>query len=829
MASPPQKPSESFVMPAHLTLPSRPVAHAGNIVSGDRWRITVLDAGLLRLQWSPSGRFEDRASQAVLNRDFEPVDFVVRENERVLEVITDRLHLSYDRGPFSTHGLSAQARGGVSSYHSNWRFGSQGEANLGGTARTLDHVDGRVQLEDGILAQHGVACYDDSHTVLLEENGWFAEREPGSLDLYLFVYGRDYRQALATFYRLTGDQPLLPRWALGNWWSRYHPYSGQEYLALMDRFEAERLPFSVAVIDMEWHLVEIPTEYGSGWTGYTWNRSLFPDPAATLADLHRRGMKVTLNVHPADGVRAHEDAYPGVAEAMGLDPAQRLPVAFDPTDPRFLRAYLELVHHPLEADGVDFWWLDWQQGRHSRVAGLDPLWLLNHLHFLDSGRPGGPLGARPLTFSRYAGVGSHRYPVGFSGDTVVSWASLAFQPEFTARASNVGYGWWSHDVGGHMFGTKDDELATRWLQLGVFSPLLRLHSTRDIFNSKEPWRFDERSRTVMGRFLRLRHQLLPYLATMAHRAHFGRQPLVQPMYYDHPWDDDAYRVDNQFMFGSTLLVAPIVRPADHSTGLARVDVWLPPAGTARTRPDEDPPGKDAGQVTGEWVDLFTGTVYTGNRWVPMFRPLEQLPVLARTGSLLPLVPEDDVSSATGVPSRLELWVVAGADGSFDLIEDADDDAWARTPLSYRHGPRHATLRLGAVEGERTTVGEHRHWSLVLVGPSAPGDVDEVRLGEGSLPVTAGPVPGSLRVDLGRLASDTEHTVHLSGRLEPGGADPLTAIFDLLDRARIAFADKAAIWRTVNENSPAVAALSLSALGLDEPVRLAVSELLLARA
>ena len=148
------------------------------------------------------------------------------------------------------------------------------------------------------------------------------------------------------------------------------------------------------------------------------------------------------------------------------------------------------------------------------MAGIDPLWMLNHFHFLDSARDG----KRPLTFSRYAGPGSHRYPVGFSGDTLITWASLDFQPYFTATASNIGYGWWSHDIGGHMFGGKDDELATRWVQLGVFSPILRLHSSLSPFNTKEPWRFGPEARAVMTEFLRLRHRLVPYLHTMNHRA-----------------------------------------------------------------------------------------------------------------------------------------------------------------------------------------------------------------------------------------------------------------------------------------------------------------------
>mgnify|MGYP002230016051 FL=1 len=152
----------------------------------------------------------------------------------------------------------------------------------------------------------------------------------------------------------------------GNWWSRYHKYTEQEYKELMERFEREQIPFSVAVIDMDWHLVDIDPKYGSGWTGYTWNREFFPDPKEFMDWLHKRNMKITLNVHPADGVRAYEQAYERVAKRMGIDPDSQEPVQFDVTDRHFLEVYFEELHHPLEEKGVDFWWLDWQQGRSQR-------------------------------------------------------------------------------------------------------------------------------------------------------------------------------------------------------------------------------------------------------------------------------------------------------------------------------------------------------------------------------------------------------------------------------------------------------------------------------
>jgi alpha-glucosidase (family GH31 glycosyl hydrolase) len=217
----------------------------------------------------------------------------------------------------------------------------------------------------------------------------------------------------------------------------------------MDDFRP-RHALSVCIVDMDWHVTDTGNQ-SSGWTGYTWNRALFPDPPAFIAELHRRGLKTALNLHPAEGIHPHEAQYAALARALGLDPEAQEPIPFNIVDPDFTRHYFELLHHPQEADGVDFWWMDWQQGELTGLPGLDPLWWLNHLHFYDLGRDDRK---RPFVFSRWGGLGNHRYPIGFSGDTVVSWDSLAFQPRFTATAANVNYGWWSHDIGGHMGGLR---------------------------------------------------------------------------------------------------------------------------------------------------------------------------------------------------------------------------------------------------------------------------------------------------------------------------------------------------------------------------------------
>jgi alpha-glucosidase (family GH31 glycosyl hydrolase) len=786
----------------HLRLRTSPLAHPEAVVRGDRWRITVLTAGLVRLEWAEDGVFEDRASTFALHRDLPVPDFKVVDGEIVLEIVTDRLRLTYDRGPFTPAGLSVQVRGNVSNYRSVWRYGEP-VRNLGGTARTLDDVDGRAPLEPGVLSRVGIASLDDSRSFLFEEDGWVSPRDGKDVDLYVFAYGHDYAAALQAFHAVSGRPPVLPRWALGNWWSRYHRYSADDYLALMDRFEAEGVPFSVAVLDMDWHRVDsVPEEHGSGWTGYSWEPALFPDPEGFLAELHRRGLRVTLNVHPADGVRAFEDAYPAMAEALGREPDGE-PIAFDITDPAFLDAYLRVVHHPLEEQGVDFWWLDWQQGQYSRIEGIDPLWMLNHFHFLDSGRDH----RRPLTFSRYAGPGSHRYPVGFSGDTHITWASLDFQPEFTATASNIGYGWWSHDIGGHIFGVRDDELATRWVQLGAFSPILRLHSSSNPFLVKEPWMYPAEAREAMTSALRFRHRLVPYLHTMNHRAAVEGVPLVRPMYHLAPEDARAYRVPNQFAFGSELIVAPITTPRDRVTLRGAVRAWLPP---------------------GAWIDLFTSTAYDGDRDVELHRDGRSIPALLRAGGVLPLAAEDDLD-ATRNPDRLEVLVAPGADGEFTLIEDdgtgttAEDIPTARTTITWRQET--GELTIGAADDPRGVLPRARTWTVTFMGVD-PGTPIRV---EGAAADGAGG-DGRARVTIRDAPTDQPVSVTASAVDGPRTPERSAALFEVLNAAQFDHEAKAAAWRTLTSPlSPQAMLAELHAQGLPRELIGALSELLTARA
>lgn len=619
------------------------------IIQGMTYRFTVITDHLLRIEEDKTGKFEDRPTQTVLNRDFgsPEVEVIHDSNGHELEIITKGFHLYYDGGEFSSESLYIDINRAYATYQNRWYFGADNDdhnRNLKGTIRTLDKIDGETELPKGLMSTDGYSYLDDSNSfIYLESTDTFVARETPVVDGYLFCYGRDYQTTLSDFYKLSGPTPMLPRYALGNWWSRFYPYTQTSYVALMQRFDYNKIPINVSVIDMDWHQFNIPKKYGSGWTGYSWNKELFPNHQKMLTWLHKDAKKVTLNVHPAAGIRAFEDNYPDAAKTMGIDPKSEEPLSFDLENKKFRQAYFSDIHHRLEAEGIDFWWIDWQQGLARSQKRMDPLWLLNYYHYQDNNQRTNGDG---LILSRYAGPGSHRYPLGFSGDTVISWASLNFQPYFTITAANIGYTWWSHDIGGHMHGNFDGELATRWLQFGVFSPINRLHSSNNIFAGKEPWNYRVDFEQSQIQFLQLRDKLLPYLDTANYQTHEYGIPVVKPLYYDYPNEDNAYQVKNEYIFGSQMIVSPITRPHDDQTQMAFSTTWLP---------------------EGDWVDYQTYLPYKGNCLLQTYRDIDQMPIFVRQGSLIVTNP-DFMEDINQLPTQLEVEVFPGADGQFELVE-----------------------------------------------------------------------------------------------------------------------------------------------------------------
>jgi alpha-glucosidase (family GH31 glycosyl hydrolase) len=792
-----------------------PVADPKAVVTLGHARFTVLTPQMIRMEWSADDKFEDHASFVFLNRHLPVPKFVKSEvwdgQMPTLTIATDVLKLTYTPsadGRFTPDDLSISFA--IDDRPVVWHPGLEDSENLLGTTRTLDGARGsqtKEPIEPGLISRSGWALVDDSTRPLFDSSDfrflegekspwpWVMERpadeQPGQyVDWYFFGYGRDYRKALGDYVRVAGRIPLPPRFAFGAWWSRYWAYSDQELDELVRAFRENDTPLDVLVIDMDWHINEKQLKAmgetdqsgeGLGWTGYTWNKLLFPDPEPFLKNLHEEGLKVTLNMHPASGVQPWEQAYPAMARAMGIDPATKKYVPFDITDKKYATNYMNLLHHPLEKQGIDFWWLDWQQEQHTKMPGVMPTWWLNYVHFTDQQREG----KRPLLFHRWGGLGNHRYQIGFSGDTISVWDSLAFQPWFTATAANVGYAYWSHDIGGHMPGAVDPELYTRWVEFGAFSPILRTHTTKNPDSERRIWAYPEPYSSILRSTFQLRYALQPYIYTEARRTYDTGVAFFRPLYYDWPNSTPAYDAKNEYLFGDEMLAAPVVAPADKVTRLASEKIWLP---------------------AGEWIEWSTGKRLDGPAQVDRSFSIDQIPVYLKTGAIVPMQPPTLSTGEKPVdPLIVNVWPLApGESSSYSVYEDSgvsveyQRGVFARTPIKAEQTGDALRVEIGPVEGSYPGMLKTRAYELRLPADWPPAAVtvngkpvkQAAPDGKGGwsfvgntlttvIPVPSGSVSEKVQVEVKRAAGLTAKRGELDGFA--GSMTRLRAAYDALQQ------------------------------------------------
>jgi Glycosyl hydrolases family 31/Domain of unknown function (DUF5110) len=715
------------VPPAHTGDVTDPVADPKAVVVLGKVRFTVLTPQLIRMEWAADGKFEDHASFVFINRCLPVPKYEknMTDGGHRLTIKTSDLMLSYSTsadGRFTPDNLSIELT--VEGKPVVWHPDLDDPENLEGTTRTLDGALGdktHESINQGLISRSGWALVDDSTRPLFDSADfrflqgekspwpWVIERPAGERqDWYFFGYGHDYSKALGDYVRVAGRIPLPPRFAFGVWWSRFWAYSDQDILQIIRGFRENDTPLDVFVIDMDWHISadQLKAEgLSGGWTGYSWNKMLFPDPPQFLDKLHADGLKTSLNLHPAAGIQPWETGYPEMARAMGIDPATKKYVPFEPTNKLWATNYFNLILHPLEKQGVDFWWLDWQQESTTNMPGVNPTWWLNYLHFTDQQREG----KRPLLFHRWGGLGNHRYEIGFSGDTISVWPSLAFQPWFTATAANVGYAYWSHDIGGHLPGDVDPELFTRWVQFGTFSPILRTHTTKNPGSERRPWAYPEPYSSVLQSAYQLRSALQPYLYTEARRTYDTGVAFFRPLYYDWPEDDAAYTSKDEYLFGGQMLVAPVVAQADKVSGLTTESVWLP---------------------EGEWIEWPTGRRFSGPIAVQRNFSIDQIPVYVKAGAIVPMQPPMLYTGQKPVdPLIVNVWPLKPkTSSSYSVYEDSgvsveyQRGVFTRLPIRAVQTGDTLKVEAGPVQGSFPGMLRKRSYELRLPADWPPDSV-----------------------------------------------------------------------------------------------------------
>ncbi|NDV47400.1 DUF5110 domain-containing protein [Paludibacter sp. 221] len=636
-------------------------------------RFTFITPNLVRLEYVQNADFVNNPTLFAQERSsFDFIDIKTEETKKNHYTITTplmRLEYYDDGFPFGQMNLRIYFQ--HEGKEKMWYMASTQRRNLRGTIPTLDAVGAPVPLSEGLLSRDGwYAIHDTGKEILVD--GWVQPRAKEHLqDVYLFVYGNDYKSALKSLKKISGSVPMTRKYVHGSWYCRWWDYTADEYMQLIKEYKEHDFPIDILVFDMGWHTQkEATTGTGHagnrGWTGYSWNKKLIPNPQKLINDLKKDRIYVVLNEHPHDGIRAHEDSYSGFMNAMGTDTTGRKEILFDAGSRKYMDNFMEYAHKESDDMGVAFWWLDWQQDYiYPLVRGTNMQHLpwLNHIYYNYSAQ--GNL--RGAGFSRWGGWGDHRHPIQFSGDAVGNWDMLKFEIEMTSTSGNVGCFFWAHDIGG-FYGGNDSELYTRWTQFGLLNSSLRIHSVYDPKLDRRPWLWGEEAEKAMRDIYHLRSRIMPYIYSSVWQCHSEMLPLNRAMYIEYPDVEEAYQHPQQFLFGDLLIGAPITTAGEGEDKTASQQVWLP-----------------EGDI---WYNFFTGKAEEGGKVITETCDLNTFPLYIKGGYPFPMQPYTPRMASTPL-AELIVRCYPGKEGDSNVYTLYEDDGLTR---DYEKG-HNATTRM----------------------------------------------------------------------------------------------------------------------------------------
>lgn len=675
-------------------------------------RFTFITDGLVRMEYANHQKFLDDSTLFAVNRQLENVEVKIEKKAGKYIISTSKMSIQFedDGFPFGQNNLRVYFE--MDGKKKSWCLTNEQHGNLKGAITTLDAIGGPVPLQDGLLSRDGWYLINDSGKDVYK-NGWLSLRDRDHVqDLYLFVYGNDYKSALYSLKTISGAVPMTRKYVHGSWYCRWWQYTADDYRNLVKEYHEHDFPLDIMVFDMDWHRKDGKIGTGHaftrGWTGYSWNRELIPDPEALLREFRNQQIYVTVNEHPHDGIRPHEDVYPDFAQELGIDAAKDPVPIFDAGDPKYMNAFMKHAHRESDSIGVAFWWLDWQQDyAYPVVRGTTTKHVpwLNELYYNYS-KQGNLRGAG---FSRWGGWGDHRHPIQFSGDAMGNWDMLKFEVKLTTTSGNVGCFFWAHDIGGFYDGL-DSELYTRWTQFGLLNSSLRIHSVVGDKMDRRPWLWGQREEKAMQRIYHLRSRLMPYIYSSVRQCHTDMLPLNRGLYIEYPVDKESYQHEGEFLFGDLILAAPVVQAGKGEDKVVEQPVWFPK-------------GDD-------WYSLFTGNKYEGGKNAVVSCPLEESPVFVKGGWPLPMQPYTERMASTPL-TTLVVRCYPGKTGichTYSLYEDDGltmayaDGEYATTDLTYQKNDKRVLITVHPAKGTYKGQPQTRAYRIELPGVNAKSKV-----------------------------------------------------------------------------------------------------------
>lgn len=673
-----------------------------SVIKGEKYRITILTERLIRLEYNENGVFENRATEQIFNRNLSLPKYEVMEDARMITVVTDYFKLYYIKeAPFKgtrvnpASNLKVELLENLDPTKPNkyWYYGMHEIRNYGAPDFELIE-NNKVKLKKSLYSLDGFVTIDDSKSMVIEEDGTMLDRDNSSVDIYLFVYLKDFSKCLEDYYKITGFTPLIPRYALGNWWSRNYKYGDSKLEDLVARFKENQVPVSSILLNHDWHLMSENKKLGN--SGFTFNLNIFREPKKMVEFLHNNNIKVGLTIDPSNGLGDIDPVFRETTKY--LQPNKDNIIPFNVLDARFIDVYLKFYIHPLDNLGVDFYFIDYADKNN-----LKKLSILKHYQYYDMMRYAA---RRPLIYGYNSGLVPHRYSILYSGKSIVSWDTLKTIPLFNINSSNNGVTWWSHDIGGFYKGVEDNELYIRFVQLGTFSPIMKLCSEKGKYYKREPWRWGIKTFDITRNYLQLRHRLIPYIYSEAYKLSRYGTPLLQPLYYKHPqmYDDPLYH--NEYYFGSELFISPILNSKDYVMDRVIHKFFIP---------------------DGVWYDFITGKKFPGNRkYVSFFRD-QDYPVFVKMGAIIPMAAGEDVFD-TKPPKNMEIQIFPGQSNTFLMYEDDGEtnlylkNNYVLTSIDYNYMPNNYTVIVRVLEGKGNIIPDKRNYKFVFRNTKKAEDV-----------------------------------------------------------------------------------------------------------
>lgn len=652
-----------------------------NVFQGKYYRITVLTERLIRLEYSTNSIFEDHLTELVVNRNFPIPEFQVKETDKLLIITTKYFSLTYKKNmPFKGSRINPASNLKVEllSVDKSWYYGHPEIRNYGGIKPSFNS---EFKTLKGLYSIDGFSSIDDSKTKVMLENGMYQERtnKLNNIDIYLFMYRNDFELALKDYFLLTGFPVLPPKYAFGVWWSREYKYSDQELIKLVEKFKEKDIPISVLLLDKYWH--QRVLEDGKIDTSkYVFNDDYIKNYKELINYMNSNNINLGLNIELDTGIK--------YTNKFGDD----ILVPYNVLDLNFIRLLISNIVFKYRELGINVLWVDYRKN-------IKDLAILNkYMNMYNDIRE-----ERQVTLSRGAVVAPHRNSIIYTGRTKVGYETLSRLPYYTSRAANIGVSWISHDIGGYNGGVEDDDLYIRYVQLGVFSPILRFHAGPSKFYRKEPWNRSISTYHIVKDYLNLRHKLIPYIYSEGYKYSCNAIPLIKPLYYTNKEIYDEPQFLSEYYFGSQILISPITKARDYMIKRAIHKFFLP---------------------DGIWYDFRTGKKYIGNKeYIGLYKK-EEYPVFVKAGGIIPLYPDSNFNNL----SELNIMIFPSRNNSYELYEDDGrtysykQGYYLLSSINYIYSNSEVNFTIKPVSGISNIVPQYRKYRLLFRNTSLPNQI-----------------------------------------------------------------------------------------------------------